>query len=160
MDNFFSNWTIYDNETTTDYPFSNFTTEANYTEIPNVQNSLKGVDENAIIIELDKYPHVNYDDYGFPEDEVNQTFYEPTSSTGPENSTEPTYATVKGIVFDTEDKEDAHTTSMPNSCDGRLVRCYERICENKTFTSENFSGLCEKIFQKDVDFVLVIDDFS
>lgn len=142
MNNFFSNWSLDDVASSTEY--ENFTAELNYTENLDVRNSIREVDENAILIEQDSYPHANYDDYGFPDNDYNSTFdfYE--------ESTEST-------TFRALDKAYSHTT--PNLCGelGKIIRCYERICENKTFTSDNFSGRV-KVHRRDFQ-KLTIKDF-
>lgn len=92
-------------------------------------------DENLINID-DNYPHVDYNDYGFLDvDNRTENFFSGLST---ENAVE---ATTQSIV--TSNKVDNFTASTTaNSCGdvNRVIRCYERICTNKTFTSNNFSG--------------------
>lgn len=138
MNSFFANWTIEDNDTTAS--FANLTTE-----IPSLSSVQANVDENAIIVEQDLYPHTNYDDYPYTDDD-NYTlvdYYEPSTPPSPESSTlDEEYLTVRGIAFDDDRGNGVPTTPLTDACEDveRVIRCYERICENKTLVLDNVSG--------------------
>ncbi|OXU24019.1 hypothetical protein TSAR_012214 [Trichomalopsis sarcophagae] len=93
------------------------------------------IDENLINID-DNYPHVNYNDYGFLDvDNKTENFF-------PGLSTENTIQTTTQKVVSSNKADYPAVSTTANSCGDvdRVIRCYERICTNKTFTSDNFSG--------------------
>lgn len=127
------NSTSYNLENTTDYLDI---VENNTYDSLRARNSVWSIDQNAINID-DDYPHVNYNDYGFLDiDNDTDDFFQ--NATGSPNLTT---ERVNLVVTDDPNKN----ASIYDSCRefGKIVKCYERICENKSLVFDNFSGIYE-----------------
>jgi hypothetical protein len=115
-----------------------------------VRNSVREIDENAINVDENKiffeddYPHINYNDYGFLVlDNATVDYFQDRSSPSPEYPTEGSETSFPRVPYTTTIINPSVMDSPTNSCAGlsQILRCYERICETKTVTSDNFSGI-------------------
>ncbi|XP_058805239.1 transmembrane channel-like protein [Phymastichus coffea] len=116
----------------------------NSDDVPSVWNPVTQIDDNDIVIEgipniddndigvhvvNDDYPHENFGDYGFLELDYNETSDVPgVQSLNTEKITDPTSPSTPYTV-------------NANSCQGvgKIVGCYQRICENRTIKLDNVS---------------------
>ncbi|KAJ8687550.1 hypothetical protein QAD02_023344 [Eretmocerus hayati] len=128
------------------------------------QNFIEKTDEDVasgderIITADDDYPHVNYDDFGYSssENKSEGVIYHDATSSSISHITEGAISTTEvtpsvNLVLNATKKppddqmndlnHELLIDKLPSSCEEskKIVRCYERVCENRTLTFDHYS---------------------